>query len=102
MLFNSQEFIFGFVPVSLIVFFVLTGIWNARAGIAWLTLASLFFYGWWDIRYIPLLCTSIIANFLAGRWILTARLVSSRYTRIPLAIGVAANLALLGFFKYTN
>src|SRR5258705_12486338 len=102
MLFNSTEFIFAFVPVTVIIFFVLTRNWNARAGIAWLSLASLFFYGWWDIRDIPLLCASIVANFLAGRWILSARLVSAQFTRILVGIGLAANLMLLGFFKYTN
>jgi alginate O-acetyltransferase complex protein AlgI len=102
MLFNSTEFIFAFVPVTVIVFFLLTRNWNARAGIAWLSLASLFFYGWWDIRYIPLLCASIVANFLVGRWILSARLVSARWARSLLIIGIAGDLALLGFFKYTN
>ena len=102
MLFNSTEFIFAFVPVTVIIFFVLTRNWNARAGIAWLSLASLFFYGWWDIRYIPLLCASIIANFVFGRWILSARLLSSRFAKILIIIGLTANLMLLGFFKYTN
>ena len=102
MLFNSTEFIFAFVPITVIIFFVLTRNWNARAGIAWLSLASLFFYGWWDIRYIPLLCASIIANFVFGRWILSARLLSSRIARILIIIGLAANLMLLGFFKYSN
>src|SRR5258705_5729751 len=102
MLFNSTEFIFAFVPVTVIIFFVLTRNWNARAGIAWLSLASLFFYGWWDIRYIPLLCASIVANFVVGRWILSARLLSARFARILIIIGLTANLMLLGFFKYTN
>jgi alginate O-acetyltransferase complex protein AlgI len=102
MLFNSTEFIFAFVPVTVIVFFLLARNWNARAGIAWLSLASLFFYGWWDIRYIPLLCASIVANFVVGRWILSARLLAARFARILVIIGLAANLMLLGFFKYTN
>jgi len=102
MLFNSTEFIFAFVPVTVVIFFLLTRNWNARAGIAWLSLASFFFYGWWDIRYIPLLCASIVANFVVGRWILSARLLSARFARILVIIGLAANLMLLGFFKYTN
>ena len=102
MLFNSTEFIFAFVPVTVVIFFLLTRNWNARAGIAWLSLASLFFYGWWDIRYIPLLCASIVGNFVVGRWILSARLFSARLARILIIIGLTANLMLLGFFKYTN
>jgi D-alanyl-lipoteichoic acid acyltransferase DltB (MBOAT superfamily) len=102
MLFNSTEFIFAFVPVTVIIFFLLTRNWTARAGIAWLSLASLFFYGWWDIRYIPLLCASIVANFLVSRWILHSRLLSARFPRGFLVVGLAMNLMLLGFFKYTN
>ncbi len=60
MLFNSVPFLFGFFPVTVVVFF-----WLARAshGLAagWLALASLFFYGWWNPAYVLLL-----ANGRAG------------------------------------
>jgi alginate O-acetyltransferase complex protein AlgI len=44
MLFNSSEFLFPFLPLTLGVFLLLTRFSGARAAIAWLTLASLFFY----------------------------------------------------------
>lgn len=45
MLFNSQEFIFAFLPLTLLGFFVL-GAWSRALALAWLTAASLFFYAW--------------------------------------------------------
>jgi alginate O-acetyltransferase complex protein AlgI len=45
MLFNSVEFIFGFFPVTALVFFAIARRSHPAAA-AWLALASLFFYGW--------------------------------------------------------
>jgi alginate O-acetyltransferase complex protein AlgI len=52
MLFNSVEFIFGFFPVTVLVFFGLAR-WSHAAAAAWLGFASLFFYGWWNWTYVP-------------------------------------------------
>jgi len=60
-----------------------------------LLLASLWFYGYWDWRLLPLLVFSILAN-----WLL-ARLYPS-HGRFLLTFGVALNLVLLGIFKYAN
>lgn len=97
MLFNSYEFIFLFLPVTLLVYFGLAGHRWTKAAAGWLTAASLFFYGWWDVRYVPLLLASILFNFLAGRQI--ERAVKKRGW---LAASIAVNLALLGYFKYTG
>ena len=64
-----------------------------------LALASLFFYGWWDWRYVALLLSSIAINYTLGRAIHRAE-GRARYR--TLVLGIAFNLALLGFFKYTN
>lgn len=61
------------------------------------------FYGWWDVRYVPLLLASAAANYAFGLAI--ARSVAcendSRAARL-LACGVIANLAALGYFKYAG
>ena len=49
MLFNSYEFIFLFMPVTLIGFFLL-GRYGKGFGAGWLGLCSIFFYAWWDWR----------------------------------------------------
>ena len=58
MLFSSWQFIFLFLPVSLAVFFLIPAqpAWPRKI---WLLLASLFFYGYWKVEYIPLLIFSI-------------------------------------------
>ena len=65
MLFNSYAFIFGYLPITLIGFFLL-GRTSQRLAALWLAAASLFFYGWWDERYVGLLLVSIAFNFGAG------------------------------------
>ena len=100
MLFNSAVFIFGFMPVVLLGFFVLAWIRQSYAAV-WLVFASLFFYGWWDIRYVPLLAGSVLANFLFGCAILRAGVATLPSKRL-LICGVAANLAALGYYKYAD
>ncbi|MEM8924520.1 MAG: MBOAT family protein [Actinomycetota bacterium] len=62
---------------------------------------SLFFYGYWDPRFVPLLGASIVVNHLAGHAIVVGgRTRTGRAARVALAIGIVANLGILGFFKY--
>ncbi len=66
MLFNSYGFIFLFLPVTAAVYFLL-GRRSHGLAAAWLGGASLFFYGYWNPAYLPLLLGSIAINFAAGR-----------------------------------
>jgi D-alanyl-lipoteichoic acid acyltransferase DltB (MBOAT superfamily) len=62
---------------------------------------SLFFYGWWDHRFVGLLVGSIVLNYLSAHALIAARRSGSEVkTRVVLGVGVAANLSILGFFKY--
>ena len=98
MLFTSAEYLLAFLPVSVVVYFWLTGARRTTAARAWLVLASLFFYGWWNPAYVPLLLLS-----MAGNWLVGARLAGAPGTQRPLLIaGVTANLALLGYYKYAG
>ncbi len=101
MLFNSYEFIFLFLPASLIGYFALGAYGRIRAAIVWLAACSLFFYGWWDARYLPLLAGSILFNYGVSRRLSRA---SSHATgdRRWLVLGVCGNLSLLGYYKYAN
>ncbi|RZL53090.1 MAG: MBOAT family protein, partial [Variovorax sp.] len=65
MLFNSYAFIFFYFPLVLIGFFAI-GRSNARAAAGFLALASLFFYGWWSVKALPLLLGSICFNYWMG------------------------------------
>ena len=97
MFFNSYGFILGFLPVVLLGFSLL----GARApGLAkgWLTLASLFFYGWWNPIYLTVIVSAMLVNYGIG-----SRLINkeSSHRRLLMGLGVTANLCLLGWFKYS-
>lgn len=103
MLFNSYEFIYFFLPVTLAVFFALSGGGLRRAASGWLALASIFFYGYWSPRYVLLLMASIIVNFAAGQLIDTLRQARSvARARQVLVVAITANLAVLAYYKYAN
>jgi alginate O-acetyltransferase complex protein AlgI len=100
-LFNSFEFILGFLPAVAIGFFVI-GRFSRVAAAGWLALASLFFYGWWDPRYVPLLVGSVLFNFAMGTAIARCRSEGNTAANRILAVAVTTNLALLGYFKYAR
>ena len=95
MLFNSLVFLLLFLPTVVAIAWV-AGRLGAEWRVAWLVLASLVFYGSFDIRFVPLLAVSIGLNWLAA--LAFAR--SGRATLVTLAI--ALNLALLGLYKYLD
>ena len=92
MLFNSQIFVFGFLPLCLtgLVLFRRWALW-------WLIGMSFLFYGWWNVVHVPLLAASILANYAAG-----LRIARGGHARAWLIAGVSADLGLLGWFKYAG
>lgn len=98
MLFTSSVFLFVFLPVTW-VGFQLFARFSRRLGFAWLVLASLFFYGWWDPRFVVLLLASVSANFAAGQAIGFLRERPFR-CRAMLGVAIGGNLAVLAYYKY--
>ena len=94
MFFHSQTFIFAFLPVVLGVYYALAR--NERLRHWWIIAASLVFYGWWDVRFLPLLIGQS-----AGSWLL-AELHFRTRRRWPLIVAIAANFAALACFKYLD
>jgi alginate O-acetyltransferase complex protein AlgI len=97
-LFNSFSFLFLYLPVVLSGFFLL-GRFAPRWAAMWLAMASLFFYGYWSLRYLPLLLASVVVNYWAARAILAA---TDAYRRRRLVAAVGLNLVLLAYYKYAN
>ncbi len=98
MIFNSTKFILIFLPSVFFVYFTLNRLRFITAGKAWLVVASLIFYGYWSVAFIPLLLLSITVNYLIGH-----RLAShQRPSKTILVVGISLNLILLAYFKYTN
>ncbi|MEA3013557.1 MAG: alginate O-acetyltransferase complex protein AlgI [Sphingomonadales bacterium] len=77
--------------------------WALRGSNEWrkivLLVASWVFYGWWDTRFVALLIVSGILNWGAARLIVAAD-DRPRLRKVWLAVGIAINLTILGFFKY--
>ena len=95
MLFNTAAF-FLFLAVVLTLFYV--GPVRFRRYL--LIGASYFFYGCWNVKFIPLLLTLTAIDYGVARWL--ERVPAGRARRLILWLGLAANLAFLGFFKYYN
>jgi D-alanyl-lipoteichoic acid acyltransferase DltB (MBOAT superfamily) len=101
MLFNSYMFIFVFLPAAVAGFFLIARVGGKRIAQAWLVAVSLAFYSWDNpALLLPLILGSAVGNYCFG--LLLGREGASAKGRVFLAVGVAANLALLGYFKYAN
>ena len=101
MLFNSYIFIFIFLPFTLIGYFFLNKKQLYLAARIWLVLASLFYYSYWKIYYLPIILSSVTINYVIARAI-TARNEVFRHKKTLFIFSVLFNLSLLGFFKYYN
>jgi alginate O-acetyltransferase complex protein AlgI len=93
-LFNSQIFIVFFLPAVLGGYYALSARRAARQALV--IVASLAFYAWWDVRFVPLLVGLTLANWLIVRWFGAAR-----HRWIPI-LGVVLNLLALALFKYAD
>ena len=103
MLFNSYVFIFGFLPVTYLLYRGLTARSLDSAAIGLLVAASLFYYAWWNPAYLGLIVASMVVNFDLGRRISSSRIAHrAKLRRLLLASGITANLAALAYFKYAG
>ena len=95
MLFQSFPFIFVFLPVVMALYWSQ----NRRQAKLWvLFLSSYAFYGYWDYRFCSLLLFSSLVDFFAASRL--ARTSRQAERRAWLGVSIAANLSVLGFFKY--
>lgn len=111
MIFSSWQFILAYLPISFFVYFWLNHRRLIIAGKVWLVAASLFFYAYWDVSYLPLILGSIFLNFSIGTYLAQAHQQSQRDDKKPhrrinekvvLAAGIVTNLLILGYYKYTD
>lgn len=107
MLFTTSHFIFIYLPIVFALYFVLNKLRLIRLGIAFLAVASIFFYGYWNYIYVPLIITSFTFNFFVGSKLcaIAAKFEGQEKAKKPkgfLAFGILANIALLGYYKYTD
>ena len=98
MVFSSLVFLTVFLPVVILLYYALPSItWKNSV----LLLGSLVFYAWGEPKYVFLMMASILVNYCVGVAIHEAKLKGKK-GRLLLAAGIAFNLGLLLYFKYSG
>ncbi len=97
MLFSSNVFLYFYLPIVLALYYLSP----RKLRNFTLFLVSLVFYGWGEPVYVLLMVATIVLNYLFGAWI-WKRKEQQKSAKAVLAAGVAANLLILGFFKYAG
>lgn len=98
MLFNSIEFIFIFFPIVLLCYFLLGKLPQYIYAKIWLIIASLFFYGYWNVSYLPIIIISILTNYVIAAGVSHKKIP----TVMGLFCGISFNISLLAYYKYAN
>lgn len=102
MLFTQFEFIFVFLPITFAGYFLLgAATLNPLPRMIWLAGASLVFYAYWDVRFLPVIAVSVVLNYAFGYWIAGAP-TGSRLRRAIFIAAIAVNLGAIAYFKYVN
>jgi D-alanyl-lipoteichoic acid acyltransferase DltB (MBOAT superfamily) len=101
-LFNSYIFIFSFLPVTFFVYFYLNKRRLTVAAKAFLVFASLFFYSWWNVSYLPIILSSMLFNYVLGIYLSSKQTRDDLPKKSLLLLGIGANIALLAYFKYAD
>ena len=95
MLFSSIEFLCGFLPLTLLIYYLLP--WRQVRN-RFLLLMSLGFYGWGEPLHLLIMLACIAANYTFG--LLVDKFKGSSLIKPVLAAMLLFNLGLLGVFKY--
>ena len=97
MVFSSNEFLFLYLPLSLILYFLTPFKWRNIV----LFLVSLVFYGWEKPIYLLIMLFVIVINYVFG-YLIDAAGENKEKRKRALILGVVLNLVVLGFFKYAD
>ena len=97
MIFSNIFFLFRFLPVVLLIYYIVP--YKYKNGI--ITIASLIFYSWGEVKYFPIMIASTVVDFFASQTIERNR-GNRRIEKSCLAVSMVFNLGMLLFFKYTD
>ncbi len=98
MFFNSIAFLL-FLPITFSIYWFLLKR-SLKAQNILLLLASYFFYGWWDYRFLILIALSTLIDYFIGLSLEKTQVKKRR--KLLLSFSLVFNLGILGFFKYYN
>ncbi len=96
MIFSSIEFLYWFLPITLIFYFLMSATFKRGSNLV-LLLSSLFFYFFGEQQYIIVMLLAVISTYIFGFII-----DKSKRKIIPLIISTTISLSFLLYFKYTN
>jgi len=99
MVFSSPIFLFGFLPITLILYYSSPRVMKNIM----LLLSSLFFYAWGEVFYLGVMICSIVSNYVIGLLIYTSQRKEHKKTsHLYVTFGLFINIGLLITFKYAN
>lgn len=98
MVFSTNLFLFLFLPVFLLVYYVLP--FKLRS--VWILLASYVFYAWWRVDFAALFFVTMLWSYWIGAVIARTRDSNPKRAKLALIIGTIGNLGTLAYFKYFN
>ena len=103
MIFSTYQFVLIFLPITFAGYFILNQLKYNQMAKIWLILASLFFYSQGSPDFFPFFLGSIFGNFICGITLSKLQDDSQKMQRkILFIVGILANVALLGYYKYTD
>lgn len=97
MIFSNIFFMFRFLTVVLLIYYIVP--YKYKNGI--ITIASLIFYSWGEVKYFPIMIASTVVDFFSSQYIERNR-GDIKKMRRGLACSMIFNLGCLIFFKYTD
>ncbi len=102
MIFSTYRFILLFLPITFFGYFFLNRLKYYSLGKIWLVVCSLYFYAQGSPDFFPFFLASITGNYLVGTKLLRTDGNQSSQRKWLLAVGLAGNIGLLGYYKYTD
>lgn len=107
--FNSFFYLLIFLPATIGFYFWLNSKRQLIMANIWLVSASLFFYAYWKIAFLPIILVSIAVNYITGFYLSRKSLTvpisgdkNNSVRKFVLFLGVLFNVGLLGYFKYAD
>ncbi len=101
MVFSSHIFLFYFLPIFLVIYYILPFTWkNFYVRNSWITVSSYIFYGWLVPWYIIPMLASTIWDYVCGKVITTPGMAQWK-RKAALLTAIIGDMSLLAFFKYT-
>lgn len=97
MVFSSLLFIFTFLPITLLLYYVVPKRFRNLV----LMICSMVFYSWGEVRFFPIMLALITTNYLCALFIERCD-DNDKLRKLLLALSVLSSLGILAFFKYTN